>query len=126
MPARPPITVEKRYRSDENSLAAKGQWRHVMPNTNPHDTLDTNASEWRRNRFEAVWLAWRPGASLPRWQDHLPADDESCNSQLIFDLLQIDIECRIKAGLPALLAERYFEHPRLHRTHAPPPSMWWI
>ena len=84
-----------------------------MPDTNPQETRDTNASEVRLNRFEAVWLAWRGGESLPRWQEHLPADDEPCNPELIFDLLQLDIECRVKAGLPALLAEPYFAHPRL-------------
>src|SRR5262249_34904241 len=54
----------------------------------------------------------------PRWQDYLPADDESSSTNLVFLLLQVDIECRIKAGLPALLAERYFEHPRLQQPDA--------
>ncbi|MHB1426482.1 MAG: tetratricopeptide repeat protein, partial [Gemmataceae bacterium] len=35
-----------------------------------------------------------------------------------FDLLAMDIEYRVKAGLPALLAERYFEHPRLQKEDA--------
>jgi serine/threonine protein kinase len=33
-------------------------------------------------------------------------------------LLHIDIEFRVKAGLPALLAEHYFEHPRVQRDDA--------
>jgi hypothetical protein len=84
----------------------------------PHDSLDTNASEVRLNRFESAWLAWRAGEPIPCWQDHLPADDEPCTPDLIFHLVQLDIECRIKAGLPALLEERYFEHPRLQRSDA--------
>jgi serine/threonine protein kinase len=89
-----------------------------MPDTNPQQTLDTSASEFRINRFEAAWLAWRPGESIPRWQEYLPDGEGLCNPALIFDLMQIDIEYRIKAGMPALLFERYFEHPRLQKADA--------
>jgi serine/threonine protein kinase len=75
----------------------------------------TNTPELRLNRLEA---AWRAGDSAPDWRQHLPADEEPCSPQLIFDLLQMDIEHRIKAGLPALLSEHYFEHPRLQREDA--------
>jgi serine/threonine protein kinase len=89
-----------------------------MPDTNPQDTLDTKSSEARLNRFETVWLAWRAGESVPRWQEYLPADDEPCDPKLIFHLLRMDIESRVKARLPALLSEQYFEHPRLQRPDA--------
>jgi tetratricopeptide (TPR) repeat protein/tRNA A-37 threonylcarbamoyl transferase component Bud32 len=89
-----------------------------MPETTSQETLDTNASEVRLNRFEAAWRTWRSGEPTPRWQEHLPADDEPCHPILIFDLLQLDIEYRIKAGLPALLAEPYFAHPCLQREDA--------
>jgi tetratricopeptide (TPR) repeat protein len=89
-----------------------------MPDTNPQQTLDTHASELQLSRFESAWIVWRGGDPMPDWRQHLPADDEPCNSTLIFDLLQIDIEYRIRAGKPALLAERYFEHPRLQHEDA--------
>ncbi|MHB1426465.1 MAG: hypothetical protein ACYC3I_25165, partial [Gemmataceae bacterium] len=89
-----------------------------MPDTDPQQTLDTNASELRLNRFEAVWQARNAGDAAPDWRQHLPADDEPCRPLLIFDLVAMDIEYRVKAGLPALLAERYFEHPRLQKEDA--------
>jgi serine/threonine-protein kinase len=89
-----------------------------MPDTDPLDTLDTNASAIRLERFEAAWLAWRPGQPAPSWRDHLPAEGQPCSPDLIFSLVRRDIECRVKAGLPALLTERYFEHPRLQQTDA--------
>src|SRR5579885_3398710 len=91
------------------------QWRCVMADTNPQATLDTNSPELRLNRLEADW---RCGGSPPDWRLHLPAETESCSPQLIYDLLQMDIEYRIKAGLPALLSEHYFEHPRLQHVDA--------
>jgi serine/threonine protein kinase len=89
-----------------------------MPDTNPKQTLDTDASTFRLHRLESAWLAWHAGKEPPSWQHHLPADDEPCSPNLIFSLLALDIERRIQAGLPALLAERYFEHPRLQRDDA--------
>jgi serine/threonine-protein kinase len=89
-----------------------------MPDTNPLDTLDTNASEIRLDRFEAAWKAWRPGQPVPSWRGYLPAEGQPCSPDLVFSLVQRDIEYRVKAGLPALLAERYFEHPRLQQTDA--------
>jgi serine/threonine protein kinase len=89
-----------------------------MPDTNPQRTLDTDAPTFRLRRLESAWLAWRAGDVIPCWQQHLPADDEPCSPHLIFELLQLDIDCRIKANRPALLSERYFEHPRLQRDDA--------
>jgi serine/threonine protein kinase len=86
-----------------------------MPDTNSSATMDTNTPEVRLNRLEA---AWRAGASPPDWRQHVPVDAGPCSPQLVFDLLQLDIEYRIKAGLPALLSERYFEHPRLQHEDA--------
>jgi WD40 repeat protein len=65
------------------------------------------------DRIEAAWQAWQPasGAPPPRWDTYLPSPDQTCDPGLVFFLLQIDIERRVKAGLTALLAERYFEHP---------------
>ncbi|HZV06064.1 MAG TPA: tetratricopeptide repeat protein [Gemmataceae bacterium] len=89
-----------------------------MPDTNSQQTLDTNASEFRLNRFEAAWLAWRPGDPIPDWRQHLPATEEPCSSVRIFVLLQMDIQNRIKAKIPALLGEHYFAVPRLQREDA--------
>lgn len=86
-----------------------------MPDIDPQETLDTNAPEFRLDRFES---AWRAGEPLPRWQNHLLRDEDPCSPSLIFDLLQMEIEYRIKAGLPTLLAEHYFEHPRLQKEDA--------
>jgi hypothetical protein len=89
-----------------------------MSETPLPSTLDTAAPEVRRERFERSWLAWKPGEEPPRWEHFLPELAVPCDGELIFLLLQIDIEFRVKAGLPALLAERYFEHPRLGQADA--------
>jgi hypothetical protein len=81
-------------------------------------TLDTSNPEVRRERFENAWRAWQPGEETPRWQQFLPAAGELCSADVIAQLVCIDIECRIRAGLPALLSERYFEHPRLQDADA--------
>jgi hypothetical protein len=86
-----------------------------MSANNPSGTLDTNVTDVRYGRFEAAWLNRPAGEPPPRWQDHLPADDKPSSTNLVYLLLQVDIECRIKAGMPALLTERYFEHPRLQQ-----------
>jgi hypothetical protein len=89
-----------------------------MPDTNPPDTLDTNATDGRFRRFEAAWLARRDGESPPCWREYLPAAEEPCSAEVVFLLVQVDVECRVKAGLPGLLAEGYFEHPRLQQPDA--------
>ena len=43
----------------------------------------------------------------------MPQAGQPCTPEFVFLLIQTDIEFRVKAGLPALLAEPYFRHPRL-------------
>jgi tetratricopeptide (TPR) repeat protein len=82
-------------------------------------TVPSGASLERRHElFDSVWRSWRAGAPLPRWQDFLPASEESCTSEYVQLLLGMDIEYRVKAGQPALLAEPYFQHDRLLRPDA--------
>ena len=69
-------------------------------------------------RLESAWRIWRTGENPPRWERFLPTPDEPCSPDLIFLLVQIDIGFRAKAGLSALLTERYFEHPRLRQDDA--------
>jgi WD40 repeat protein len=64
-------------------------------------------------RLEAAWRAWRAGAEPPCWHDFLPPPGGECDPEQAFYLVQLDVEFRVKAGRPALLAERYFQHPRL-------------
>jgi serine/threonine protein kinase/tetratricopeptide (TPR) repeat protein len=63
--------------------------------------------------WEAIDAAWRARVSgqFPRWTDYLDRDCSTDSSDGILNLLQIDIEFRIKSGLSALFAERYFDHP---------------
>lgn len=63
-----------------------------------------------RGLFEGAWQIWRPGDSVPRWDRHLP---QSGDIEAVCNLIQTDIEFRVKAGMPALLSERYFYHPQL-------------
>jgi formylglycine-generating enzyme required for sulfatase activity len=56
-----------------------------------------------------AWQAHAPGAMPPRWQDFLPAAGQACPPQFLTELVAIDVECRVRAGMPALLAEPYFE-----------------
>lgn len=81
-------------------------------------TLATNFTDPVHARFEAEWEARHSGDPLPCWRDYLPAPEVPCTAELVFMLLKLDIEHRVKAGLPALLAERYFEHPRLQQADA--------
>jgi serine/threonine-protein kinase len=62
--------------------------------------------------LEHAWRAWRPGEEPPAWQRFLPAANEPVAPEKAFYLVQTDIEFRVKAGLPALLAQPYFQHPR--------------
>jgi hypothetical protein len=81
-------------------------------------TLSTNFTEEGCARFEAAWLARQNDDLPPCWQNYLPAADASCTANLILMLLKVDIEYRINAGLQSLLAEHYFEHPRLQQEDA--------
>src|SRR5262249_7748786 len=47
------------------------------------------------------------------WADFLPPEGRPCPPEFVFYLLGTDIEARIKSGLPALLAQPYFDDPRL-------------
>ncbi len=60
--------------------------------------------------LQSAWRAWQPGQPPPRWQDFLAPERQP---EQVFSLIQLDIECRVQAGLPALLVERYFLHVRL-------------
>jgi serine/threonine-protein kinase len=84
-----------------------------MSDTSSPATLSTAVLERHRQHFENAWRLWCPGQEPPPWQQFLPAVGEPCSPDVISLLLHLDIEYRVKAGLPALLAERYFEHPRL-------------
>jgi hypothetical protein len=81
-------------------------------------TLPTNFTDEGCARFKAAWLSRQNGDPPPSWQDHLPGPDEPHSANLILVFLKADIEFRIKKGLPALLTERYFEHPRLQQEDA--------
>jgi serine/threonine protein kinase len=63
--------------------------------------------------FERAWQSWSPGTPAPRWEDFLPPLGQPENLELGFFLVQLDIAFRVKAGQAALLAEPYFQHPRL-------------
>ncbi len=63
--------------------------------------------------LEDAWRAWRPGQEPPRWPDFLPAPGRPCPAEQAFYLVQTDLEFRARAGLPGLLGQPYFRHPRL-------------
>jgi hypothetical protein len=63
--------------------------------------------------LEAAWLAWRPGAPATRWHEFLPGPGQPVSPEAVFLLFQLDIEFRAKAGLPGLLQEQHFRHPRV-------------
>ncbi len=69
-------------------------------------------------RLDAAWRGWRAGTAPPSWADYLPAPGEPCDPDQVFLLFQIDVEHRARAGLPALLGEPYFRHPRLAQPDA--------
>src|SRR4051794_27336917 len=86
-----------------------------MPELPPPDESRLTLDAGRVEQLEVAWRAWRPGQQAPRWDDLLPGPGESCGPDGVFYLVQLDIECRVKAGLPALLAEPYFLHPRIRQ-----------
>jgi hypothetical protein len=89
-----------------------------MPDTANPATLDTAHPEIRREQLENAWRRWRAGEEPPHWEQFLPASGEPCHPDLIFSLIQVDIDFHVQAGLSALLSERYFEHPRLQEMDA--------
>jgi serine/threonine-protein kinase len=69
--------------------------------------------EARLADFEWAWQEHRPGEPPPRWQDFLPGAGQPCSVAFLFWVLATDVEGRVEAGLPALLAEPYFDDARL-------------
>jgi hypothetical protein len=67
----------------------------------------------RLEAFERAWEQHQASEPPPRWQDFLPPAGEPCPLAFLFWLLATDIDCRITAGLPALLGEPYFEDEQL-------------
>ncbi len=63
--------------------------------------------------LEEAWRTWQPGREPPRWTNFLPPPGRPCPAEQLFYLVKTDLEFRARAGLPALLAEPYFQHPRL-------------
>jgi serine/threonine protein kinase len=78
---------------------------------------DTRKLAWWE-RLERAWRGWREDQPPPDWRAFLPAANDSCDADRIQYLLQMDIEHRVKAGLPALLAEPYFSDPRVRQLPA--------
>jgi tetratricopeptide (TPR) repeat protein len=83
----------------------------LSPATDPSLTAEVAWGE----PLEAAWRAWRDGQPPPRWHDFLPAPGRPCPAEQVVFLMQMDIEFRVQAGLPALLAEPYFRHPCLEQ-----------
>jgi tetratricopeptide (TPR) repeat protein len=75
-------------------------------------SLETSLAA-RLEAFERAWERYQPPATPPRWQDYLPQPGDACPLPFLFWLLATDVESRITAGLPALLAEPYFEDQRI-------------
>jgi formylglycine-generating enzyme required for sulfatase activity/tetratricopeptide (TPR) repeat protein len=63
-------------------------------------------------RLERAWRDWRADQPPPSWASFLPEAAPLGPDEAAF-LVQLDVECRARAGLPALLGEPYFEHPLL-------------
>ncbi len=63
--------------------------------------------------LEDAWRSWRPGREPPRWPDFLPARGRPDAAEQAVYLIQTDLEFRARAGLPGLLGQPYFRHPRL-------------
>jgi serine/threonine protein kinase/Flp pilus assembly protein TadD len=80
-----------------------------MSDTPVDKDLLTTSLEGRGERFEQAWRSWRGGEKTPSWRDFLPAPGKPGDSEQVFYLIQVDIEFRVKAGLPALLGEKYFQ-----------------
>jgi serine/threonine-protein kinase len=89
-----------------------------MSDTSNPATLATSHTEADYQEFENAWRSWQAGQEPPLWQQFLPAPGVPCDPERVFLLLSIDIEFRARAGLPALLAEHYFQHARLQESDA--------
>src|SRR5215471_19178349 len=84
----------------------------------PLPTTQADTPDLHHERFEAAWRGRKPGESPPCWEAFLPPPGGACTPDFVYLLLQTDIELRVKAGLPALLAESYFRHARLQAEDA--------
>ncbi len=75
------------------------------------------ADDWeaRLVDFERAWHDRPADGPSPRWQDFLPPAGQPCPPAFRFWVLATDIDCRVEAGLPALLAEPYFNGDHLHQ-----------
>jgi serine/threonine-protein kinase len=76
------------------------------------DTSLESSFKARLRALEHAWEQHKCQGPPPRWQDYLPPQGEHCPTPYCFSLLATDIECRVAAGLPALLAEPYFADER--------------
>jgi formylglycine-generating enzyme required for sulfatase activity len=79
---------------------------------------DCSLGETWESRLAELERAWRErpaGGPLPRWLDYLPPAGVACPAQFVFWLVATDVECRAGAGLPALLAEPYFDDERVRQ-----------
>jgi serine/threonine-protein kinase len=85
-----------------------------MPMSSPSDLDDTLSSAFvsHLGALERAWEQRTTSQPAPRWQDYLPPSGP-CPAAFLLGLLIADILGRIRAGKPALLAEPYFEDPRL-------------
>jgi serine/threonine-protein kinase len=85
----------------------------AAPLSSRHDRSLAAPWEARLVDFERAWRDRPTGSPPPRWQDFLPPSGQPCPDAFLRWLLATDIECRIDAGLPALLDQPYFEDQRL-------------
>jgi hypothetical protein len=93
-----------------------------IPATLPRSPLE---GDWWEC-FEHAWRSWRPDVEPPRWSEWLPGPGQPCDIARAFFLIQLDIEYRVQAGLPALLAEPYGLHPRLGQDDARLTDGQWV
>jgi tetratricopeptide (TPR) repeat protein len=89
-----------------------------MPNSLLSGLQDTLSSALE-SHLQALRHAWQqaPSGNPPRWQDYLPPSGP-CPAPFLFGLLCADVLGRIHSGKPALLAETYFQNPRLREAAA--------
>jgi hypothetical protein len=81
------------------------------------------ALEARLENFERAWEQRPADGPPPGWQDFLPSAGAPCPPEFLFWLLATDIECRIEAGMPALLGEPSLEEERLRQAGVTPEMM---
>ncbi len=87
----------------------------AAPLPSRYDRSLADAWDARLVDFERAWHERPANGPPPRWQDFLPLADQPCPPAFVFWVLATDIDCRVEAGLPALLAEPYFDGDHLHQ-----------